>query len=195
LKTTALIIFARRPVAGKVKTRLAADIGDEAALRIYLRLLAHTREVALHSQCDAFVFLTELPPDQFWDGFNTALQPEGDLGERMLHAFLCLFEKGYKRVVIIGSDCPDLAPADVDLAFDALAGTDVVIGPAADGGYYLLGLKQPHEMLFRNKTWSSDTVLSQTLQDIHDYGLRHTMLRQLHDVDKVKDVPPGWLEG
>lgn len=189
----ALIIFARKPVAGKVKTRLAADIGEAAALRIYIRLLEHTRAVALQSRCDTHIFLTELPAEDFWNGFPTELQAHGDLGERMLQAFSGLFEKGYQRVVIIGSDCPHLESADVDKAFETLADYDAVLGPAADGGYYLLGMKRLHEALFQHKTWSSDRVLSQTIADIQEGGLSCVLLRELHDVDEVKDVPEGWL--
>lgn len=189
----ALIIFARRPVPGKVKTRLAADVGDAAALRIYIRLLEHTRAVARQSGCDTHVYVTELPAEDFWDGFPSELQADGHLGERMMQAFAGLFEKGYKRVIIIGSDCPHLEAADIDHAFEKLADVDVVLGPAADGGYYLLGMKRLRAALFQNKTWSSNSVLAQTMADIREGGLSWALLRELHDVDELKDVPEDWI--
>ncbi len=148
----ALIIFARKPVLGKVKTRLAATIGDEHALRIYIRLLTHTHEVAMQSGADVHVFLTELPADLFWQDFMLDLQSDGDLGKWMHHAFTQLFTAGYQAIVIVGSDCPDLQPTHIHQAFSALISHDVVIGPAANGGYYLLGMRHMHHALFQNKS-------------------------------------------
>lgn len=192
--SSALIIFARKPTLGKVKTRLAAQIGDEAALRIYLRLLTHTREVAMHAHCSTHVFLTEPPADLFWQDFRLHLQADGDLGEKMRAAFEELFAEGCGKVVIIGSDCPGLQAAHVQKAFDALDEHDIVIGPAADGGYYLLGMTRLHEALFQNKSWSTDAVCSQTIAEIEAAGLTHAALPMLHDVDTAKDLQTvGWL--
>ncbi len=193
LHHNALIIFARKPALGRVKTRLAATIGDEAALRIYVRLLAHTREVALQCGCDVHVFLTEPPADLFWQDFALNLQAEGDLGTKMQDAFIQLFSAGYHHVVIIGSDCPDLEPAHVQQAFLSLLSHDVVIGPAEDGGYYLLGLRHLHRELFTNKTWSGETVFSETIADLTRARLSYDVLPQLSDVDEAADLPEGWL--
>jgi len=190
----ALIIFARKPALGKVKTRLAAQIGDEAALRIYLRLLTHTRDVAMHAHCDTHVFLTEPPADLFWQDFRLHLQADGDLGEKMHAAFTELFTEGYGKAVIIGSDCPGLQAAHVQKAFDALDEHDVVIGPAADGGYYLLGMNRLHDALFQNKDWSTDAVYSQTTAEIKAARLSYATLPMLHDVDTADDLQTvGWL--
>ena len=195
MHATALIIFARKPELGKVKTRLAAQIGDEAALRIYIRLLEHTRAVAKSCDCDTHIFLTEQDGDDFfWQGFAQHVQAVGDLGEKMQKAFVALFEKGYKRLVIVGSDCPGLQAAHVQAALDALADHDVAIGPAADGGYYLLGMNRLHGRLFQNKRWSTDSVCSDTIADMQALQLRCAMLPTLHDVDTVEDLQTaGWL--
>ncbi len=195
LHREALIIFARKPVAGKVKTRLAAAVGEETALRIYIRLLTHTREVAMGAGCDVHVFLTEPPADLFWQDFTLDLQAEGDLGLKMHDAFVQLFAAGYQHVIIIGSDCPDLQASHVQQAFGALAAHDAVIGPAADGGFYLLGMRQMHSNLFRNKSWSTEKVFAETIADLRDAGLSYAVLPQLRDVDEVADLPEGWLEG
>ena len=191
----ALIIFARKPALGKVKTRLAAQLGDEVALRIYIRLLEHTRAVAKGCDCDTHIFLTEQDgKDPFWQGFAQHVQATGDLGEKMRAAFAELFEKGYERVVIIGSDCPGLQAAHVASALDALTKHDVVLGPAADGGYYLLGMNRLHEPLFENKAWSTDAVCSQTIADLEAAGLTYAALPVLHDVDTAEDLKTaGWL--
>lgn len=194
MQSNALIVFARKPVLGKVKTRLAAQIGDEAALRIYQRLLTHTREVAMHAHCSTHVFLTEQPADIFWQDFRLHLQADGDLGQKMHTAFAELFGEGCGKVLIIGSDCPGLQVAHVQKAFDALDEHDVVIGPAADGGYYLLGMNRLHGQLFQAKSWSTDAVYAQTVAELEASGLTYMALPVLHDVDTAEDLQTvGWL--
>lgn len=179
---------------GKVKTRLAASVGDAEALRIYIRLLTHTREVALQAPCDAHVFLTEPPADLFWQDCSLHLQSEGDLGQKMYDAFSQLFHQGYRNIIIIGSDCPGLNTATIEQAFAALSTHDLVIGPAVDGGYYLLGMKRLHEALFRGKSWSTDTVFADTRHDIAGAGLSVFVLQELSDVDTAADLKKaGWL--
>lgn len=194
MQENALIVFAREPVLGKVKTRLAATIGDEAALRIYIRLLTHTREVAMQVHCDTHVFLTAPPVGRFWQDFSMHLQADGDLGDKMHNAFSKLFGHCYHNVIIIGSDCPGLDAAIVEQAFAALADNDIVLGPAADGGYYLLGMKRLHNALFRCKSWSTDTVCAETLDDIAKAGLSVALLPELSDIDTEEDLKTtGWL--
>lgn len=189
----ALIIFARKPVIGKVKTRLAASIGDEKALHIYLRLLKHTREIASQLKVDRFVFLTEPTEDAFWNGFFCEQQQGITLGEKMQHAFKLLFKKGYNQCVIIGSDCPYLEKEIIENAFNYLLNDDVVIGPADDGGYYLLGMKKLIPAIFKDKEWSTEKVLNQTIGDIKTLHLTYKILPVLSDVDEEKDVPKKWL--
>ena len=192
-----LLIFAREPVLGRVKTRLAADIGPEAALAVYRELLALTAAAVTASAVPATVWLAEAPhpaadaaqPRPEWPDLPWRVQPPADqLGERMAHAFDTAFAAGAGRVVVIGTDCPGLRPAILQQAFAALEAHDVVVGPAEDGGYYLLGLRERQPALFANKDWSTATVLPDTLADAARLGLRVARLPVLHDVDSGRDL-------
>ena len=192
-----LLVFAREPVLGRVKTRLAADIGAEQALAVYRELLALTAAAATAAQVPATVWLAEAPvpaadpaqPRPEWPGLPWRVQPAADsLGRRMAQAFATAFASGAGRVVIIGTDCPGLSAELLRQAFAALATHDVVVGPADDGGYYLLGLRELQPALFENKDWSTATVLSATLADAARLGLRVAQLPTLHDVDSGRDL-------
>ena len=188
----ALIIFVRNPELGKVKTRLAAQVGNQKALEVYLKLLQHTKEVALHADCDKFIFATEPLKDETWKDFITAYQVEGDLGKKMCNAFDLLFKKGFERVVIIGSDCPGLSSKHINNAFAELNNVDVVIGPAKDGGYYLLGMKKLHSAIFNGKNWSTNSVYKETIKSFGELQLTFSQLEMLTDVDEVQDLPEYW---
>ncbi|MBC6612171.1 TIGR04282 family arsenosugar biosynthesis glycosyltransferase [Hymenobacter sp. BT507] len=192
-----LLIFAREPVLGRVKTRLAAGIGAEAALQVYRELLAHTAQAVAQVQVPATVWLAEAPtltpaptnalPE--WPGLPWQVQPAANsLGARMAHAFAAAFAAGAARVAIIGTDCPGLTATHLTNAFQLLTTHDVVLGPADDGGYYLLGLRQPQPALFENKNWSTPTVLADTLTDAQHLNLRTALLPTLHDVDSAEDL-------
>ena len=192
-----LLVFAREPVLGRVKTRLAADVGPEAALAVYRELLALTAAAVTAVAVPATVWLAEAPhpaadaaqsrPE--WPGLPWCVQPPaGLLGERMAHAFGEAFAGGAGRVVIIGTDCPGLRPAILQQAFAALEAHELVVGPAEDGGYYLLGLREPQPALFANKDWSTATVLPDTLADAARLGLRVAQLPVLRDVDSASDL-------
>lgn len=187
----AIILFVRHPEKGKVKTRLAKEIGDDAALQVYQNLLQHTHSVTCNLACDKFVFYTDeiIEKDSWENGsYFKRAQRGNDLGERMLNAFSELFSLNYKKVIIIGSDCPGLSSALIQLAFKALDTSNAVLGPAADGGYYLLGLTQLVEELFKNKTWSTDTVLKETIGDLINKKLSYSMLQVLQDIDTKEDL-------
>jgi len=190
----ALIIFARKPELGKVKTRLAKSIGEEKALSVYIKLLNHTRTVAKQLDYSTYVFLTEPTKNDFWKGFVCEIQQGNSLGEKMKFAFEALFNKGYKQCVIIGSDCPGLTKEIIEEAFFNLVENDVAIGPAEDGGYYLLGMNKLIQPFFYNKIWSTDSVFKQTIKDIEDLQLAYKILPVLNDVDEEKDIPVGWLK-
>ena len=191
-----LLVFAREPVLGKVKTRLAAGIGVEEALVVYRELLALTAAAVVAAQVPATVWLADAPtgadPLQSrpeWPGLPWRVQPAtGALGARMAQAFVEALGAGAGRVVIIGTDCPGLNAGLLHQAFDRLLDHDLVVGPADDGGYYLLGMKQLHPELFDNKTWSTATVLPDTLADAARLGLRVARLPTLHDVDSDQDL-------
>ena len=188
-----ILIFTRNPELGKVKTRLAASIGDQNALEIYVQLLEHTKKVALNTSYDKQVlYSVEINHDDMWDAnsFQKKLQVGDDLGQRMLNAFQRGFEDGYEKIVIIGSDLIALESTDIDKAISKLDDNDVVIGPAEDGGYYLLGLKSVPMNIFANKEWGTDTVLKDTLLDIA--SLKYHFLEEKNDIDTyedIKDIP------
>jgi rSAM/selenodomain-associated transferase 1 len=183
------MIFTRNPELGKVKKRLAAKIGDENALKIYSFLLQRTFRVTKNLDCDKVVYYSEGIQDKdIWDndGFQKKRQSGKDLGERMENAFKKGFAEGYSKIAIIGSDLYDLQEEDLTKAFSALQQTDYTIGPAQDGGYYLLGMKSLNSDLFRNKSWGTDTVLQQTLQALKNETL--TLLEERNDVDTYEDM-------
>ena len=184
-----LIIFTRNPVKGQVKKRLAAKIGDSAALELYKFLLKHTFEVTKELPCDKIVYYSEeIVPEDMWDNaiFQKKKQRGKDLGERMKNAFSEGFSEGYSKVVIIGSDLLDLQKEDLKKAFSELNRFDYVIGPAQDGGYYLLGMKSLNSELFGNKDWGTATILQQTLQDLKNEAL--TLLKERNDIDTYEDL-------
>ncbi len=187
----ALIIFVRNPEKGKVKTRLTATLGADKALEIYLQLLQHTASITKSlDDVSRYVFYSDVVGhNDFWSegAFHKMIQADGDLGRKMLAAFQAVFACGHKEVVIIGSDCPGLTTQGLWSAFESLIKHDVVIGPANDGGYYLLGLKEPREDFFVNKEWSTDGVCKATLADIHTLGLSCCCLPELVDVDTEED--------
>jgi rSAM/selenodomain-associated transferase 1 len=186
-----LLIFVKNPQPGKVKTRLARTIGDARALEVYRQLLKHTVQITREVQADKAVFYTEFIEDQdIWpdDLYQKYLQQGDDLGQRMQQAFSQAFGQGYDQVAIIGSDCPQLTTAIIQEAFTALQTNQVVIGPAADGGYYLLGMRTLIPELFAGKKWSSPSVLPDTLTDLQRLQLLYYKLPILHDVDQEEDL-------
>jgi rSAM/selenodomain-associated transferase 1 len=182
-----LIVFVKAPRVGAVKTRLAKSIGDVRACDAYrtlaesvLKNVASLPNVELRfAPNDA---ATEITP---WlrETWRARPQGEGDLGKRLGRAFDEAFADGAERVVIIGSDCPDLQVADVRAAWKELATHDLVVGPATDGGYWLMGLRASQPKLFENISWSSEHVLAETLQRAKALALRIQLLRILTDVD------------
>ena len=145
-----LIIFVKNAVKGKVKTRLAATIGDEKALEIYQILVQHTFDITIALPVNKAVFYSDFLQEDIWSPafYENFVQSGTDLGERMYQAFQQGFATGYEQVCIIGSDCYELTEQIIQQAFEKLELTDVVIGPAEDGGYYLLGMKGLHETIF-----------------------------------------------
>jgi rSAM/selenodomain-associated transferase 1 len=188
-----LLIFARHPVLGQGKTRLASAIGAAAALEVYDELLAHTRTAADGVAAVKTLWLAGEAPASGsafaqWVGYAPQPQPAGDLGQRMHQAFLMAFAAGATAAVVIGTDCPELTSAHLAEAFRQLATHDVVVGPALDGGYYLLGMRQLVPDFFVNKLWSTPFVLGETLADANRLGLRVARLPPLADVDTAKDL-------
>ncbi len=192
MKNQLLVLFYRNPVLGKVKTRLAARIGDEKALAVYFLLSHHTKEITTPVACDKNLYYTDfIDTEDNWPTtvYHKSLQHGADLGEKMMHAFHDGFEKKYDAICIIGTDCFELTTGIVESAFEMLKTNDVVIGPAKDGGYYLLGMNRLYGPLFQNKKWSSDSVAASTIRDCKDLNLKVFELPMLTDVDEEKDLP------
>lgn len=188
-KERLLLIFTRNPKLGKCKTRLAATIGDQAALDIYMILLRHTAEITKDLNCSKEVHYTEEPEtNDLWDKltYTKRLQSGEDLGERMYNAFKSGFQKGYKKIIIIGSDIYDLNSETIEEAFAELENSDFVIGPAADGGYYLLGMKSISKEIFINKEWGTNSVLKDTLNNLRDKKVK--LLQIKNDIDIYEDL-------
>ena len=187
----AIIVFTRNPELGKCKTRLAKSIGDEEALNVYKKLLQHTADVVKKVDADRFVFYSEnIQGNDIWESafFHKELQHGKDLGERMQSAFEHVFSKQFSKVIIVGSDLLDLSPEIIENAFNSLNDNDAVIGPAEDGGYYLLGMKTLHKATFKNKDWGKETVLEQTKNDF--FGKSLYVLETLNDIDYLEDLKP-----
>lgn len=184
-----LLIFTRNPILGKVKKRLAAQAGDKLALDIYKFLLEHTASVTRNLEVDRQVWYSEkIETGDVWDEqiYQKRIQQGKDLGQRMEYAFKAGFEQGYQNIVIIGSDLYDLDPNDLEKAFRSLEENPYVIGPAQDGGYYLLGMKKLHSGIFKNKSWGTSSVLRETLKEIDNKPL--ILLESRNDIDHFKDM-------
>lgn len=186
------MVFMKNPVKGKVKTRLAATVGEDKALEVYTILLRQTVIVANETQiCDKAIFYSDLiDKNDVWCESNTQkyLQQGKDLGERMRNAFDAAFIMQYEKVIIIGTDCFDLTAELIEEGFQKLKKADIVIGPAMDGGYYLLGMKALYNQLFENISWSTDSVLTNTLQIATRFQLTYQLLAALTDIDTEEDL-------
>jgi uncharacterized protein len=189
MKTNALIIFIRNPELGKVKTRLAKTIGNEKALEVYNELLFHTMDQTQNLDCDKFVFYDEkIESNDLWSEtlYEKRIQFGFHLGAKMQNAFQTLFDLGYQNCILIGSDLFDLQANHINEAFHKLESNNVIIGPAEDGGYYLLGLKKMIFSIFKNKDWGTSSVLSDTLKDLKNYKI--DFLKTLNDIDTFEDL-------
>lgn len=185
----ALIIFTRNPELGKCKTRLAATVGNNSALEIYKYLLQHTVAITTNLKVDKFVYYSvKVREDDYWSTaiYRKKQQKGNDLGVRMHNAFTELFSMGYERVIIIGSDMYDITTTNITNAFKQLETHDYVIGPALDGGYYLLGMQQTNAAIFNNKKWGTHTVLKDTLSDLKQENI--ALLDEKNDVDYYEDI-------
>lgn len=195
MKDKALIVFIKNPELGKVKTRLAAEVGEASALEIYLSMLDHTRKTALSIDAERYTYYSSyVEPEDEWNGrdFKKCLQSIGSLGQRMKNAFSEVLTR-HDRAIIIGSDCPGITPDLLDLGFDLLRFSDVVVGPSMDGGYYLIGMKKLHESLFTKMPWSTEKVLTETRSRLKQSQLRWEELPVLADVDRAEDWKRwGW---
>ncbi|MCE2777585.1 MAG: TIGR04282 family arsenosugar biosynthesis glycosyltransferase [Algoriphagus sp.] len=188
MKKEVVLVFQRNEVLGKVKTRLAAGVGEEQAMEIYRYLLNKTYLALKEITVPVTTYFSEfIPENPIHSAENKQLQLGGDLGERMRNAFVAHLESGMEKVVLIGTDCPSMEGTHIVQAFEALEHSELVLGPARDGGYYLIGMKRRADFLFEGITWSSELVLSQTLTLAAEQGLRSSLLPILEDIDSPED--------
>ncbi|WP_298329944.1 TIGR04282 family arsenosugar biosynthesis glycosyltransferase [uncultured Dokdonia sp.] len=191
MKKNIVLIFTRNPELGKVKSRLAKGVGQENALEIYKKLLSHTKDVVSTLNCTKRVgYSVKVRDNDMWDNaiFEKFQQEGEDLGVRMYNAFEKAFADGYDNVLIVGSDLYDLRASHINEAFDALHSNDAVIGPAQDGGYYLLGMSKLIKEVFYNKEWGGDTVFKSTMDNLAT--LKTHQLETLNDIDFAEDLKP-----
>lgn len=191
MTNNSLIIFIKNPEIGKVKTRLAKTIGNFKALEVYKFLQMRTRDVALNVPVNRLLYYAEnINHQDNWkeDDFNKQLQTSGDLGAKMKDSFAFSFNQNSDKTIIIGSDCYDLSSEMIQEAFEALNQYDLVIGPANDGGYYLLGMSKLYADLFENVAWSTETVFAHTIEKANRLGLKVKVLEQLIDIDTEEDL-------
>lgn len=192
-----LIIFTRYPEAGKTKTRLIPALGIEGAANLQRQMTEHTLSQVKQLQktsaisCEVRFAGGNLQLMQDWLGDDIAYQPqgEGDLGSRMAQSFYNAFQSGAKKAITIGTDCPDVDDQILADAFDQLHQCDLVLGPALDGGYYLIGLQRPLPKLFMNIDWGTSQVLQQTIDTAQTLNLSVNYLPLLADIDRPEDLP------
>ncbi len=189
-KRNELLVFIRNAIRGKVKTRLAAELGADEALRIYRHLLETTHETVSAAGIPFSVHYSEqVITDDIWRDAAYKQQQRGEsLGMRLKIAFERAFRAGNEKVCAIGSDCVELRGDHIRNAFRALDSNDVVIGPARDGGYYLIGMSRFHAELFHLKSWSSSLLLEDTIAATKKLGLDYVLLEELGDIDTVEDL-------
>jgi rSAM/selenodomain-associated transferase 1 len=193
-----LIVFLKTPTPGQVKTRLVSVLGAEKAARLYRRLAEEgirgttpPRDeyvrVLFHAPASAEAEITAWFP-----GEALCPQADGDLGDRMAAAFEAVFRDGARRATLIGTDVPWLTSGEMTRALASLDDSDVVLGPAEDGGYYLIGLQCPQPALFRELPWSTPSILAATLERAHEVGLSVHLLPPHRDIDGADDLRAEW---
>ncbi|MHC4570126.1 MAG: TIGR04282 family arsenosugar biosynthesis glycosyltransferase [Planctomycetota bacterium] len=190
-----ILLFVKSPMAGKVKTRLAAEIGKQATAGLYKCFVEDL--LSMIENVDSGLHVCFHPPEamsqvQQWLGDQYSYRPQrgDDLGSRLKNAFADAFEDGFSKVVAIGSDSPDLPEKFLREAFDKLESHDAVIGPAGDGGYYLIGFSEDSflEEAFDGIAWSTSAVCDQTRARLKAHGLNVHLLPLWHDVDTQSDL-------
>ena len=183
-----IIVFVKNIKLGKVKTRLAKTIGDQGAFEVYKELVQITENATVTLLPDKRIYFSDAVVNTKWKTDYKTVQKGKDLGERMKNAFKKGFDDGYNRIVLIGSDLPDITANHIHLGLEKLKENDVVFGPAEDGGYYLIGLSKMQDSVFDNKPWSEPTLLTETLQELKENRVTFTTLDTLNDIDTYEDL-------
>jgi rSAM/selenodomain-associated transferase 1 len=192
----ALILMAKFPHPDTVKTRLKGHMTDKDRIALYTTFLRQAiRKMESLQGIDTFITYTPVSSLNFFSQFGLPAFPqaEGDLGQKMFGAMNTCFQKGYRYVVLIGVDIPDITDSTVTKAFEYLRNSDIVFGPAADGGYYLVGLTRPITEVFDAIPWSTGEVLSQSIEKAKTLGFSVAMTEILQDIDTIDDVKRSGL--
>lgn len=189
MEKNGILIFQKNAELGKVKTRLAKDVGKESALQIYTQLCELTHEVCKEVPVEKHLYFSSFIPEDLPrdSSYFFHIQKGGDLGERMSDAFEEMFGKGYERLLIIGTDCPEISTQLLEEAFSLLEKNEVVLGPAKDGGYYLLGMRRYFPQLFQNINWSTSEVVNQTKKKLESGKISYQLLPVRTDIDTLED--------
>lgn len=190
MNTKKIVVFVKNAIPGKVKTRLAKTIGEKEALDVYLKLLEITKKEVLKVGANKEVWYAwDIGKDDIWkeDIFSKKIQIEGDLGEKMKHAFEDSFKNGCSKMVLIGSDCPTLTSKIMEDAFAKLDDNDVVFGPSEDGGYYLIGMSSYKPEVLKGIDWSTERVMEQTELRAEENKIKLAKLQVLNDIDNEHD--------
>ena len=183
-----VIVFVKNIKLGKVKTRLAATIGNQGAFDVYTLLVDVTEKAIKNIKADKRIYFSEAVVENTWINNFKAVQKGESLGDRMSNAFKQGFEDGYDRIVLIGSDLPDITESQINAGLQALQTNEVVFGPAEDGGYYLVGFSKFHDFVFQNKPWSQDNLLEETLSELKENRVSFSTLETLNDIDTFEDL-------
>lgn len=184
-----LIVFVKNAIHGKVKTRLAHSIGNDAAFEVYKHLLSITeRETSQVENCEIHIYFSDHVYEESWPTATKFVQQGDDLGKRMLNAFQDGFNAGYGPIVGIGSDLPDISSEIITSGLEVLNTNDFVFGPALDGGYYLIGMRELLPFVFENKEWSTEGLLAETLEEIEQKQKKAATLQPLNDIDTIEDL-------
>lgn len=190
MEKNGLIIFQKNAVLGKVKTRIAKKIGDQKALEIYEELSKYTYQVCNSIKASKYIYFSDfIPSASISDSgdYLLAIQSGFDLGSKMKNAFQYLFTNNFEKVILIGTDCGEIESKHLEEAFELLESCDVVLGPARDGGYYLVGMKSQIPGFFENIPWSTAQVLLLTLEKLDQAQINYSLLDLLSDVDEWED--------
>ena len=193
MSKTLLIIFVKNLKLGKVKTRLAKSIGNEGAFEVYKQLVQLTENATKDVVAKKRIYFSDAIIDEEWGEDEKFIQKGVDLGEKMQNAFKKGFEDGFEKIILIGSDLPDISASIIHQGFDKLNNKEVVFGPAEDGGYYLVGMTNKHYSIFEKKSWSTESLLQVTLSELKRNKVEVVLLQTLNDVDTIEDLKKSSL--
>ena len=188
-----LIVFVKNIKLGKVKTRLAKSIGNEGAFEVYKHLVEITENATQKVKHEKHIYFSNVIIDEKWPNTPKFIQKGADLGEKMQNAFEKGFSDGYKKIILIGSDLPDISATIIQKGFDQLNNSEIVFGPAEDGGYYLIGMNKMYKSIFENKKWSTKELLKTTLLELENNETKVSLLHKLNDIDTIDDLKHSFV--